>query len=370
MMPRVSTVFFASLILLLALGSCQRSQTNLPLAQPQWLRNDQARGFRLGAQGDDQFLLLLDPVSGDTLGRFQWGPGQYAQFRHLDAKSRIASGSGVISGLFSALDLDTLIRAVDQRSYQPHGLMHREDLIQFALGGNFNRQELLKAQPHLLVHYFFDNSQREEIERLAPKVPVLWIQNYREASPLAKAEWIRAVGFLFGAYSQADSLYSLVKHNYQKLAQQAKVPKPVFCNLPYAGNWTFPGQNAYLSTLIRDAGGTAIWPQESQSEVMVMGIEEAVGLWNSQPQLLWIHPGDCPDWDCMADRVPRLMPLSRQTQLRVAQCDKGDLPGQVNRWYNEGSVRPDQLLSDLIHLTQDSLPQPDSLYFYRLIKQP
>ncbi len=352
---------------LLIASGCQESKGKLRMAQPSWLDNQYARGFRLGTQDQDSFLLVLDPGNGDTLGQFQWGPHAYSGYTHLDARLRIASGSGVISGLLSALKCQERIVAVDQRSYQPHLVKIREDLVQFSLGGNFNRDALIQSEPDLLLHYFFESGSREEIERLQPHIPVVWIQNYREAHPLAKSEWLRAIGFLLGNYPKADSLFSDISQHYQQLAQRSLKPRPVFCNLPYSGTWAFPGGQSYLGTLIRDAGGIPIWPQSEGSESVVLGIEEAAQLLEENPGALWIHPGDCPDWDCVVERAPRIMKQSAWLPSRMAQCDKGDFAGQVNRWYNEGGVRPDRLLSDLQHLTQDTAIPAEDLYFYRCL---
>lgn len=310
----------------------------------------------------------MDPSDGDTLGQFQWGPNSYLGYRHLESRQRIASGSGVISGLLCALNIQDQLVAVDQRSYQPHLVQVREELVQFALGGSFNRDALIQSKPDLLLHYFFEPSSRQEVERLQPHIAVIWIQNYRESHPLAKSEWLRALGFLMGQYESADSLFIQIATRYQQLAKRPLNPRPIFCNLPYSGTWAFPGGNSYLSTLIQDAGGLAIWPQSQGSESVVLGLEEAALLLEDHPGAIWIHPGDCPDWNCVVERAPRIMKQAAWLPSRMAQCDKGDFPGHVNRWYNEGGVRPDRLLSDLQHLTQDSVIQAEDLYFYRCLE--
>jgi iron complex transport system substrate-binding protein len=301
------------------------------------------------------------------LGQFQWGPHSYSDYTHLDSRLRIASGSGVISGLITALQSQDRIVAVDQRSYQPHLVQIREDLVQFSLGGSFNRDALIQSEPDLLLHYFFESGSRQEIERLQPHIPIIWIQNYRENHPLAKSEWIRAVGFLLGQYQAADSLFAQIAHRYRELAERPLLLRPVFCNLPYSGTWAFPGGKSYLGTLIRDAGGIPIWPQSKGSESVILGIEEAAQMLQEHREAIWIHPGDCPDWDCVVDRAPRIMKQNSWLPSRMAQCDKGDFAGQVNRWYNEGGVYPDRLLSDLQHLTQDTVVQAEDLYFYRIL---
>jgi ABC-type Fe3+-hydroxamate transport system substrate-binding protein len=367
--PRISHIAI-SLALLWSIfsSSCQESKNTLGPANPEWLSNSYAKGFQLGTQDRDSFLLIFDPSTGDTLGQFQWGPKSYLGFTHLNSRLRIASGSGVISGLLSALHHQDKLVAVDQRSYQPHLVQVREDLVQFSLGGNFNREILIQSEPDLLLHYFFESGSRQEIERLQPHIPVIWIQNYREAHPLAKSEWLRAIGFLLGDYPKADSLFSDISQRYQQLAKRSLKPHPIFCNLPYSGTWAFPGGKSYLGTLIHDAGGLPIWPQSEGSESVIVGIEEAARFLEDHPGALWIHPGDCPDWDCVVERAPRIMKQSAWQPHRMAQCDKGDFAGQVNRWYNEGSVRPDRLLSDLQHLTQDSVIQAEDLYFYRCLE--
>ena len=68
----------------------------------------------------------------------------------------------------------------------------------------------------LAVNYGqYDNLEAARLERLG--VPIIYINEWQESSPLARAEWIRVLGALTGRLPQADSIFNEVEMKYEKL---------------------------------------------------------------------------------------------------------------------------------------------------------
>jgi iron complex transport system substrate-binding protein len=92
------------------------------------------------------------------------------------------------------------------------------------------------------------------------KIPLVISNDYKEQSPLARAEWIKFFAFFLNAEEKADSLFSIVEQEYTAIAQLPIVKRPtVFCNYPYQGIWYTPASKSYFTQLMTDAGGQYVF---------------------------------------------------------------------------------------------------------------
>ena len=70
----------------------------------------------------------------------------------------------------------------------------------------------------LAVNYGqYDNLEAVRLEKLG--IPLIYINEWQEGSPLARAEWIRVIGALTGHLHQADSVFHEVETKYKQLSQ-------------------------------------------------------------------------------------------------------------------------------------------------------
>jgi len=68
----------------------------------------------------------------------------------------------------------------------------------------------------LAVNYGqYDNLEAVRLEKLG--IPLIYINEWQEGSPLARAEWIRVLGALTGRLPQADSVFHEVEAKYIRL---------------------------------------------------------------------------------------------------------------------------------------------------------
>ena len=66
----------------------------------------------------------------------------------------------------------------------------------------------------LAVNYGqYDNLEAVRLEKLG--IPILYINEWQEGSPLARAEWIRVLGALTGRLHEADSIFAEVEERYE-----------------------------------------------------------------------------------------------------------------------------------------------------------
>ncbi|MBQ7572556.1 MAG: ABC transporter substrate-binding protein, partial [Bacteroidaceae bacterium] len=115
---------------------------------------------------------------------------------------------------------------------------------------------IMDAQPDALLISPFENSGGYgRVERLG--IPIIECADYMEFSPLARAEWMRFYGRLFGVGERADSLFLEVERRYLALRDEANhvSHRPtLIAERPYSGVWYVPGGSSAMGVLYHDAG--------------------------------------------------------------------------------------------------------------------
>lgn len=110
-------------------------------------------------------------------------------------------------------------------------------------------------------------------------IPLVEIADYMENSPLARAEWIRVFGALFGCRELADSLFTETCNRYNALVGMAagveKRPT-LFSELKTGGVWYQPCGGSYMAALYRDAGIDYLWSDTPGTGSLSLSFEEVL----------------------------------------------------------------------------------------------
>lgn len=135
-------------------------------------------------------------------------------------------------------------------------------------------EQLRAAQTDAILVSPFENAGHGSLDRL--DIPLIECADYMETSPLARAEWMKFYGMLFGQTERADSLFAEVEKAYNAIkAQAAKhAPKPtVMCDMRMGNVWYQPGGNSTMGRLITDAGGQYLWADRQESGSLSLDFE-------------------------------------------------------------------------------------------------
>ena len=90
-------------------------------------------------------------------------------------------------------------------------------------------------------------------------IPVIECADYMENSPLARAEWMRFYGRLYGNSAIADSLFAETERQYlslKELASTSTTRPKVLMDRIYGQTWNLPAGHSTMGRMIEDAGGT------------------------------------------------------------------------------------------------------------------
>lgn len=118
-----------------------------------------------------------------------------------------------------------------------------------------NKEKLILLSPDVLIGFAIDASSMNTLIKLEDiGQQVIYNAEYMEATPLAKAEWIKFFGVLFNKMDLADSVFNEIENNYlnlKKLAVKTKDRPTVFSAIPWNGTWFVPEEIPFKLSFLK-----------------------------------------------------------------------------------------------------------------------
>lgn len=180
-------------------------------------------------------------------------------------------------------------------------------------------------------------------------VPIIECADYMEHSPLARAEWMRFYGMLFGCSAEADSLFAVVEKNYMSFKKIASVmprhPK-LMCDLMQGAAWYVPGGKSTMGQAFKDAGAEYIFGGNNSAGSVPLSFEAVYD--RALNADVWVMrcgiAGDVTYASLKKEReaYSRFRPWRER---RIYSCNTLEVP-----FFDESPFRPDYLLGDLVKI--------------------
>ncbi|SIQ36095.1 iron complex transport system substrate-binding protein [Alkalispirochaeta americana] len=241
-------------------------------------------------------------------------------------------------------------------------------------GAQLDLERLLALRPDvvLLSAYSPDDPALRRLEGAG--VPSMVIADWREPTPLGRAEWLRLFGALYGKEALAEELFSHRARRYHDLARrtdqairQGARPE-VFANAPWQGQWPVPAGESYLAMLFADAGARYLWADTRGAGSLFLDLEAVLA--RARDADVWMHLNAT--WSSPEDirrEDPRLTLFRAFREGRVYHHDRRQRSRGANDFWETGVGRPDLLLEDLVTIfhPQADLVPGHQLRFYRSI---
>ena len=226
-------------------------------------------------------------------------------------------------------------------------------------GGTIDLEKLIALKPDLAMT-FATGGAHDDYERInALGLPLMLTSEWQEESPLAKAEWLKLYGALFGVEALADSIFEQSKSSYTAIANggvEKKCPR-VLVGMSYGGVWYAPGGNSFTAKLIKDAGGCHLWESDTSRELKFT-LEEIMTVADSAD--VWVNPGMFSTPDEILTAEPRVKFIRAFNEKRVCQNDGRKGPGGGNDFYESAVAYPAELLQNLRRCLQNATNGADS----------
>lgn len=271
-------------------------------------------------------------------------------------------------GFIDAIDQQANIIAVSQPEFVQDPIIHQgieSGRIQTVhTGPRLDVERLLQLQPDLILSTTIGGgSFQSKLQRAG--LPLALSADYMEASPLARAEWIKFVAAFFEADDAAAKLFDQVAASYQAMLEKTEniAQRPtVFTGAPYSGAWYIPGGRSYMAQYLKDAGADYIWKSDRSSGAIPLDFERVfIKAANAD---IWLDPSHYKKQKQLLNADPRFKKFKAFKQNQIYNNTRQMQPNGGNNIWEQGIVRPDQVLADLISIFHpDRLPNHQPVYY-------
>ena len=223
----------------------------------------------------------------------------------------------------------------------------------------------------LAVNYGqYDNLEAVRLEKLG--IPLIYINEWQEASPLARAEWIRVIGALTGRLHQADSVFHEVETKYKSLTAQRSNSETVLqrsgltgeaglkivSGNNFRGTWYVPSGKNYLAYLFKDAGADYPFYDDERETSIPLTIEETLRYFHDADVWVGANGNSLAE---LAELDEKHTWFKAYQEGRVYNWRKQTKAGGPNNFWERGVVHPEEMLEDVIHILNNA---PDSLLHF------
>ena len=244
-------------------------------------------------------------------------------------------------------------------------------LVEVGDGVRLNPEMLIDLEPDLVLATSIGNPELDVLGMLRGlDLPFALDSAFIEETPLGRAEWIKFTALFFDKEAEANLLFDAIEARYQALAELASsaARRPtVLVGTPFQGTWHVSGGAAYQARLIADAGGSYLWADDPSSGAIPLDFEAVYARGLSAD--VWLHPYG---WSSLNDGIRLDSRMGDFAAFQSGQVFNNDQRTNVhggNDYWETGSLRPDLILADLLHILHPELLPDHELVFHRRLPQ-
>ncbi len=224
--------------------------------------------------------------------------------------------------------------------------LHNGTLRNFGSAMQPSTEQIIQAGADALLISPFRDRVPGPAERLG--IPVIACADYMEASPLARAEWVKFFGLLLNCESTADSIFARVEKTYNDLkatAAHVKQRPTLMIDLKTGPVWYVAGGRSTMGTLYHDAGLTYQFADNAERGSVALDFEQVFSRC-AQSEYWLIKYGEATDktYASLLLDEPRYRHFRPWRERHIACCNTLRTP-----YYEETPFHPERLLSELIY---------------------
>ncbi len=277
--------------------------------------------------------------------------------------------SSIHAGLIKELGAPEAITGVCDAEYIYDPMLHaRIDSGLIADCGSSmapNIERIIQSAPGAVLISPFENSTGNgKLDQIG--IPVIECADYMENSPLARAEWMKFYGRLYGNSARADSLFAETERQYKELKEIAAAttdrPKVLFDRI-YGQTWNLPAGSSTTGRLIEDAGA-----------VNPFGGVDAAGSLSLSPEKVLYEAGDADIWLIRFAYTPvtyKSLAADKELYTKFKAYRDGMVYGSdssESRIFEDVAFHPHWLLACLISIfhPEAELPSEPKSYFKKI----
>jgi iron complex transport system substrate-binding protein len=207
-------------------------------------------------------------------------------------------------------------------------------------------EKILLLNPDLVILYTYAQGDPIPAQVEALGIPILYCNEWTEITPLARAEWIRLFGAIFGCSTKADSIFASVRDAYAQLKVDSLKfkGKSIMSGMSWRGTWYVPAGGTFMGNLFRDAGAQYKYEGNPSTSSIPLTMEQAIQDFAQAD--VWVG--------CEANSLKDLEAIDKkhiwfkafQTK-EVYNFRRRALPSGANDFWESATVHPERVLQDL-----------------------
>ena len=233
-----------------------------------------------------------------------------------------------------------------------------------------NTEILLELRPDAVIGFAMGdmNKTYNLIEKHG--IPVIINGDWREETPLGRAEWIKFFGALFDKEKLADSIFNTIEEDYlaAKLMVKEKTSHPTILSGAIMKNdvWSLPAGESFVAQFLTDANLNYLWKDTHGKGSLQLSFESVLD--KGQFADYWIAPGYFSSKAQLLENNPQYQNFSafKNNKIFTASTKRGVKGGVM--YYELGPTRPDLILQDLIKITNPEILPNYTLTFFEQMK--
>ena len=295
-------------------------------------------GFDIAQLGDTTTITIYSP----------WQKGQVMQKLSFNQPyKRIVCTSATHMGFISELGMTDKVVGVcrPERVYN----LSKEDRERITdIGDDMqpSMEKILLLNPDLVILYTYAQGDPIPAQVEALGIPILYCNEWTETTPLARAEWIRLFGAVFGCLNHADSIYTSVRDAYAQLKVDSLKfkGKSIMSGMSWRGTWYVPTGGTFMGHLFHDAGAQYKYEDNPSTSSLPLTMEQA--LQDFAQADVWVG--------CEANSLKELEAIDKKHTWfnafqtgQVYNFRRRALPGGANDFWESATVHPERVLQDL-----------------------
>ena len=300
--------------------------------------NKYATGFQITDTLDMKCVRVFAPWKQDSV---------MATYYVSEPLERIGASSATHIGMLAELGLLDKLAGMCNPEVSYHELPATCHHIGDAMQPDAERIIRYGVQAMLYSTYSPSDQSAERMESVG--IPVLYNNEWRESTPLARAEWIRFVAVFFGKLELADSIFSEVELAYNTLKEQQSVASQtsvsIVSGLDFRGTWYVPAGGTYMGALFRDAGARYAFADDPRESSIPLTFEQALLTFADAD--VWLGC-NVPSRDALIEMNSQHALFRAYQNGRLYNFRKRCLPSGANDFWESGVVHPERILQDII----------------------
>ena len=309
---------------------------------------DDTAGFTVDIHNDSTHITIYSP----------WQKGQVMQKLSFNQPyERIVCTSATHMGFIHELGMmDKVVGVCRPNRVYNLSEEDREHITDIGDDMQPSMEKILLLNPDLVILYTYAQGDPIPAQVEALGIPILYCNEWTETTPLARAEWIRLFGAVFGCLNQADSIFASVRDAYEQLKVDSLKfkGKSIMSGMSWRGTWYVPAGGTFMGNLFRDAGAQYKYENNPSTSSIPLTMEQAIQDFAQAD--VWVG--------CEANSLKELEAIDKKHTWfnafqtgQVYNFRRRALPSGANDFWESGTVHPERILQDLQHILEGDTTQ-------------